>query len=384
MAAPNSTAAQFGFKTETTAGTVVTPDLFLPFTSESLMRTQDPVESAGIRAGRLYIDDEESSNGLIEVGGGVSGDLPVKGASTLIRAMLGAVSTSGSGPYTHEITPSDSLPSLTLQVGVPDGSGTVQPKTVAGAKCDSWEIAGEQGSLLTWAMEFIGQRLTLGTRTKTDVSTTNTSTTISSSSGFTEADLGKDVSGTGIPTGAYITAVPTSTTATISSAATATGSNVNVVVGKTLATASYPSSLSYFLMHKTTLSVGGSSVGLKGFTVGNSNSLERRFLGGRWSSEPTGTGDLRECTGTFNLEYSSNTQADRYYAGDFFTASVVATSLDGASTMTIAMNGRFTSDPTPAVGGRGRVMQDVAFKVGGSSDAAGITVTLVNGDSSAA
>ena len=45
---------QFGFKTETTVGTTVTPDLFLPILDgESLDRTDPIMESEGLRAGAL-------------------------------------------------------------------------------------------------------------------------------------------------------------------------------------------------------------------------------------------------------------------------------------------------------------------------------------------
>lgn len=384
MAAPNASAAQLGFKTETTDGTVVTPDLFLPFTEESLDRMQPAVESDGIRANRLVRDDEESNGGNIEVGGSTSFDLPVKGASSLFLSMLGAVNTTGSGPYTHAFTPSDALPSKTLQVGVPDGSGTVQPKTVAGAKCASWEVAGEEGAFLTCDIEWIGQRLTIGSRTLTDVATTNGDATISSATGFTQADLGKDVSGTGIPSGAYLLSIASDgASAEMSANATADGTGVSVVVGKALASASYPSSLSYYKMHHATLTIGGSAVPIKGFTVAGDNKLERRFFGGsRWSSEPTGTGELRDYTGTVNLEYASNTQVDRYFTGEPFALVIAATS--GTNSLTFTMNGRYDEGLVPMVGGRGRIMQDAPFHCLGSSDSAAITVTMVNGDSSAA
>ena len=375
--------AQLGFKTETTAGTTVTPDLFIPFTSESLDRSQPALESDGIRTGRLVRDDEESNGGLISVTGSTSGDLPVKGVTSLFKSMIGAVNTTGSDPYAHAFTPSDTLVSKTLQVGVPDGSGTVHPKTVAGAKCASWEIAGAEGAFVTWNCDWIAQRLTVGSRSLTDVATTDTSTTISSVTGFTEADLGKDVSGSGIPSGAYITAVPSSTTATISAAATATATGVTVVVGKALASASYPSSLSYYKMHHATLTIGGTAVPLKGFTLAGDNKLEARYLGGsRWSSEPTGTGELRDYTGTVNLEYASNTQLDRYFAGDNFALVITLTS--GTSSVVFSLNARYDEGMVPMVGGRGRLMQDAPFHVLGSSDSTAFTSTVTNADSSAA
>lgn len=383
MAAPNASAAQLGFKTETTAGTTVTPDLFIPFTSESLDRSQPALESDGIRTGRLVRDDEESNGGLISVTGSTSGDLPVKGVTSLFKSMIGAVNTTGSGPYAHAFTPSDTLVSKTLQVGVPDGSGTVQPKTVAGAKCASWEIAGAEGAFVTWNCDWIAQRLTVGTRSVNDGVLNETTTVTSSSGAFTEADYGKDISGTGIPTGAYITAINSSTSVTISAAATASATGVAVTIGKTLASASYPSSLSYYKMHHATLTIGGSDVKLKGFTLAGDNKLEARYFGGsRWSSEPTGTGELRDYTGTLNLEYLSNAQLDRYFSGENFA--VVVTIGYGTSSVVFSLNARYDEGMVPMVGGRGRLMQDAPFHVLGSSDSTAFTCTATNADSSAA
>lgn len=383
MAAPNSSASQLGFKTQTTSEASVTPDLFLPFGEESLTRMQEPVRSDGIRSERLVIDDEEENGGNIEVGGSIAGDLPVKGASTLFKAMFGAVNTSGSNPYTHAFTPAHALPSLFLQTGAPDGGGTVHPKNVVGAKASTWEIAGEEGSFLTWSIDTIARRLTIGSRVVSDGVTNETTTVTSSTAAFTQADYGKDISGTGIPAGAYITAINSATSVTISAAATASGTGLSVTIGKALATASYPSSLSYFKMHMASLTIGGSAVPIKGFTIAGDNKIERRYFGGsRWSDEPTGTGELRDYTGTFNLEYLSNAQVDRYFAGDHFAVVLAATS--GTSSITFSMNGRYDPDLTPSVNGRGRLMQEAPFRCSGSSDANAITCTLVNADSTAA
>lgn len=160
---------QFGFKTETTVGTTVTPDLFLPILDgESLDRTDPIMESEGLRAGALVKRMGATNGGLNEVGGSTPFELSVIGATTLFKHMLGAVNTSGSDPYTHVFTPA-SLMSLaaTLQVGV-NMNGTVVPKTVSGAKVGSWAIGGEEGAFLTLGLDWLAQRLQVGSRSVTD------------------------------------------------------------------------------------------------------------------------------------------------------------------------------------------------------------------------
>lgn len=69
------------------------------------------------------------------------------------------------------------------------------------------------------------------TRTVT-ASTTNASATVTVTSGtMTSADIGRQVSGTNIPTNTVITAVASSTSFTISNNATGTGSGITVTVG---------------------------------------------------------------------------------------------------------------------------------------------------------
>jgi len=377
---------QFGFKTETTAGVTVTPDLFLPILDgESLDRTDPILESEAMRAGALVKRMESTNGGLIEVGGSTPFELSTIGATTLFRHIMGGKSTTGAGPYTHVYTP-DTLMSLaaTLQVGVNMG-GTVVPKTVSGAKVSSWAIGGEEGAFLTLGLDWIGQRLQVGTRSVSDGVTTDTDATVTSASAaFTEADVGKDISGTGITAGTYIASVNSATSVELSAVATATGTSIAFVIGKALATASYPSGIAYYKMHHATLSIAGSSVPVKGFEVTGDNALTRNYRGGsRFSSEIRPDGDTeRTYGGTLNLEYLDNTQVDKYYAGTPFALSIVAT--HGTSSVTIAGYGRYDASLTP-MGTRSRVLTDAPFRLfGNTTDASALTITVVNADASAA
>lgn len=379
---------QFGFKTETTVGTTVTPDLFLPILDgESLDRTDPIMESEGLRAGALVKRMGATNGGLNEVGGSTPFELSVIGATTLFKHMLGAVNTSGSDPYTHVFTPA-SLMSLaaTLQVGV-NMNGTVVPKTVSGAKVGSWAIGGEEGAFLTLGLDWLAQRLQVGSRSVTDGVTSTNTTLGSAAADFTDADIGKDVSGAGIAAGSQITAVASDgSSATLSAATTATATGVTVVIGKALATASYPSGLSYYKMHHATLTIDSVAVPIKGFEVTGDNALIRDYNGGsRFSSEIRPDGDTeRTYGGTLNLAYLNNTQVDRYYAGEPFDLEIVATDPHGGGSVTIAGYGRYDASLTP-MGTRSRVMTDAPFRLfGNTTDASALTITVVNSDASAA
>lgn len=157
MAAPSSIAAQFGFKAETTHGTPVTVDTFVPLVSESLGQEIDRLESEGIIAGRRVIDSDQWKAGNKTVSGDVAFEVYEQSIGTLLKHCLGSVSTSGSGPYTHVLTPGSLTGlGLTVQVGVPDVGGTVRAKTYAGCKVESWELAVEAGQIATMGVSLFG------------------------------------------------------------------------------------------------------------------------------------------------------------------------------------------------------------------------------------
>lgn len=131
---------QFGYKTETTNGTAVTVDTFLPYLSANLKNQITRINSQGKRAGRRVIHAWRP--GAITIGGPVELELPNIDVAPLFTHMFGTVSTTGAGPFTHTYTPGDlDGDTFTAQVGKPDSGGTVRPFTYAGCKVASWEIA---------------------------------------------------------------------------------------------------------------------------------------------------------------------------------------------------------------------------------------------------
>ena len=141
MATRSGIAGQFGYKAESSWGTGVTVDRFLPFKSESMTANKARLDSDSIYAGRLVRDSEQWDAGAIEAGGEITLDVFTTGEGLLWKHALGSVNTTGSGPYAHAFTPGnlDGL-GLTIQIGKPDRGGTVRPWNFVGCKVRDWEL----------------------------------------------------------------------------------------------------------------------------------------------------------------------------------------------------------------------------------------------------
>jgi hypothetical protein len=385
MALKSGLAGQIGFVTESTAGVAKAPTLFLPFVSEAIEYQKERLESESIIAGRRVLDSDQWNGGNNTVSGDIGLELMNRGLGVLFKHMFGGVATTGSGPYTHTFTPGDlSGVAFTTQVGVPGVGGTVHPKTAAGCKVMSWELACSAGEIATLGLTVTGQRLQMGTRSVSDGVTTNGSPTLESAAAdFTGADLYKTVSGTGIPTGAYITDVAADgSSATMSANATADGTSLAVVIGMALGAVSLPSGIKPLKFNHGSVTIGGTAVPVKAASLKGDNGLadDRRFIGDQNISEPL-EAERRVYDGTLDLEFTDLTQYNRFASGDEFALVLAFTA--GADSVTITENIRYDGAPA-AVGGRGIVEQSIPFKAIGSTDAEAITAVLVNSDSSAA
>lgn len=384
MALKSGLASQIGFKTEQSVGVAITPTLFLPLVDEGIELEKERLESEGIYAGRRVLDSDAWNGGNNTVSGDVGLELTNRGLGVLFKHAFGTVNTTGAGPYTHTFSPGDlSGVSFTAQVGVPGVGGTVHPKTASGCKVASWELACSAGEIATFGMSVLGQKLQLGSRVVTDGVLNTTTLVTSATAAFTAADVGKSISGTGIPTGAYIASVTSATNIVLSAAATATASSVSITIGMALASASLPADIKPLKFNHGTVTIGGSAVNVKAATISGDNGLadDRRFIGDQNIAEPL-EADLRMYEGTLDLEFTDLTEWNRYVAGDEFDIVLAFTS--GADSVTITAHARYDGG-SPSVAGRGIVEQSLPFKViGDGSDADGITAVLVNGDSSAA
>lgn len=374
-------AAQIGYATEVTVGTPATVTAFLPLISESLTQDRTRLESTGIIAGRRVLTSDQYNGGDVTVSGSVQHELYNRGLGKIFTAMFGTVVTTGAGPYTHTFTPGDLTgDALTIQVGRPATNGTTFPFTYAGMKVSSWEIACAAGEIATLGLDLVGQR-EFAVRTVTDGVTTNASTAITSATAaFSVDDIGKPISGTGIPAATTIAAVTSTTAATLSANATATGTSVTFTIGVALATATYPGSIKPLKFNHASVTLGGSAVNVKSLTLSGSNMLDdsRRFLGNQYITEPLEMG-LREYTGSLEIEFTDLTQYTRFVAGT--EAALVASFVSGTDSVTITTNVR-VDGTTPNVAGRDILTQTLPVKcIASSTDASAITAVLVNSDS---
>lgn len=152
MAARSGIGGTLGIKLETTYGTYVTVDEFIPIISEGVQRNEEHTLSRAIR-NRYVLASDQWNGGLIEVGGPIELELTNKNIRTLFRAMFGL--ESGSSPYTY--TPAENTASMTMQFGRPATSGTVHPFTYTGAKVTSWEISATVGETVSLNVEILAQ-----------------------------------------------------------------------------------------------------------------------------------------------------------------------------------------------------------------------------------
>jgi hypothetical protein len=156
-------AAQLGFRLESTVGTPVTVDTFLPLISESIQRTEEFTESQAIRANRRLLQSSDWNSGNVTVQGDVQLELYTTSIRPLLTAMMG---TETGGTLTYSYSPADLFgDSLTVQVGRPSTGGTVHAFTYAGMKVASWEIACAAGEIATMGLSFMGCLADEGTAT---------------------------------------------------------------------------------------------------------------------------------------------------------------------------------------------------------------------------
>jgi hypothetical protein len=104
-------------------------------------------------------ETQDSVGDYVErVGGTADLTLPVLpvSAGAILEGILGSRSTSGSGPYTHVFTPSDTLPWMTLFYAQPGGNYW----TVSDAKLGSWELSWSPGSPLEASVSAMGKTTT--------------------------------------------------------------------------------------------------------------------------------------------------------------------------------------------------------------------------------
>lgn len=163
MAIGAGLAAQVGIANETTPNTPVAVTTFTKFLTETLEARPNFVQGAGL-GGALLIE-EAARRYLVsqDAGGGVTFEVPNKGLGKWMQAMMGSYSTAttqlgASAAYQqiHNVGSTDGK-SFTLQKGIPDIAGTVNPLTLAGCKVMDWTLTSSPNAIATLALTIDAQ-----------------------------------------------------------------------------------------------------------------------------------------------------------------------------------------------------------------------------------
>jgi hypothetical protein len=153
MAIGSGIGSQLGIAAETTFNTSVTVTRFYEFTSENISFNKKTAVGMGLRAGGQLPRSQRRVVTTTDAGGDIALDLPTRGLGLLLAQAMGtspSVVTTTTGVYAYSFTLGDVYGrSFTAQVGVPQYGGTVTPKTVSGAKIQSFELGVSNGGIAT-------------------------------------------------------------------------------------------------------------------------------------------------------------------------------------------------------------------------------------------
>lgn len=313
MATGTGLDAQLGLKKETTHGTPVTVDRFIPLNSESITVARDLHVSAGLVAGRLLPDVDQAKRGAQHVAGDLDMDLFVQSQALFFNGLLGSNNTTGSGPYNHSATPGGALPSYTVQVGRPSLDGTVRPFTYAGCKFNTGTLSGTVG------------------------------------------DIGKLKVG-------VIGGVAETTATALASASYATNAMVP------------------FVFRELSVTVDGDAVKAEAFELTIDNKLKERLTAGRSITDEPKREERQAVGGKVTVEFEDLTEHGKFVSGA--ALDIVAVFSDGTYSVTATIH-TILQGATPTVKGPGKIVHDLMWDnaFGDGSDADGLTIVSVNGDS---
>lgn len=144
---------------ETTYGTLATPTRALPFISEGLKLDRKTIDSLTLKGGNYLPTSDSWRHSVRAAAGQVQTLLYGSGAGLLWQAMLGGVTTTGAGPYTHTFAVTKAVPSYSMDVTIGEIGASAYRKTLLGAKVDAWEVALATEQNATLGLDWIAQDL---------------------------------------------------------------------------------------------------------------------------------------------------------------------------------------------------------------------------------
>jgi hypothetical protein len=329
MAIRSGLAAQLGLAESSTFGTYQVPTRFVEFVEESLEYQIERVESPGLRANNRVLRTDRYAPGQKRVEGSITLEPATKGFGLVLKHALGSASiTTPSGATNarlHAHTLGDIFgTSLTVQVGRPDSSGTVQPFSFLGCRADTLSFTSSVDEVLQCEFGLVGQDMTTAE------------------------------------------ALATATYPTTGSAA----------------------SYEQFYWTQGVISLAGSAVAVvTDFEMEINNNLksDRYFLGGATMSEPILAG-MTEITGTITVEFLNLTAYNRFVNNTQVAINAkwtAATAIESTTFPYVEIDipkARFDGPADPAVGGPDVLTQELPFKVLNDGTNAPVTINYMTSD----
>ncbi len=158
--------AQVGVKQETTYGTAVTPDVFIPFVSEELEPEHKRVEGKGQRSNQLTARNDQFEPYLIGASGSFVFEASSKDLGWWLKWGLGSLTTGSvsDSVYPHTCVLATALPSFTFQTNrefYPDY--TDQAFTYEGCKVSKLKLECGKEGILTVTADIVAENYTTGT-----------------------------------------------------------------------------------------------------------------------------------------------------------------------------------------------------------------------------
>lgn len=161
----NTQDCSVGLAVESTYGTGVTAARWLEFVSESFGFNKQIKQGMGLRVGGRVARSARRVAVAADAGGDVTVEATSKGLGLLWQACLGAAtSTLVSGTtYQQVFTLGDAPSSLTVQKGIVETGGTVDPITFLGCMVDSWELDFANADIVKLKTTFDAKDVTTAT-----------------------------------------------------------------------------------------------------------------------------------------------------------------------------------------------------------------------------
>lgn len=311
------TQGQVGIKEESTYGTPVTVDRFFDFVREGIKHDVARIESNSLRAGTRVLKSTHWAAGAKKIGGTLEMELATKGQGLWWKHALGAVATSQ-----------------------PDAGGnpTVYDHSFTPGdlfdKMLTVQVGRERENLTVHPFTYHGVK----------IQDWELKCAVNELAKLTLTVVGEDED--------------TSTA---------------------LASASYPSGLTFFPFTQGTLTIGGTATKVRDASLKGANNLsaDRWYLGSALMRQPIEQ-SLRVYTGNVAADFEDTTAYNRFVNG---TEAALVLKFEGATitgiykfTVQITANVRFDGE-TPTIGGREVIKQPLPFKaIASSTDASALTV----------